>query len=178
MSKSEGEERIFSFTDIRKTINEPFICNAQYCAHYFNSRFLFEMCYEALTGDGLKEGPIIFKKYDLHSPKLISENSIVVKCKSCFHLPKLLSENLIVASHYGMSEHPTNELILFNNTSSKRFELIPPIIIEGLVDVNNADLMNLGFFLFNLDKDHKKLYSLATTETEVVVMEYALSEVR
>jgi len=173
----EFADKILERTDIRKIMREPLAENVHYSDYYFDDQFLFEMSYDSLAGDGPKEGSIIFKKYDLHMLKLISENSVAMKCRNCFHMPNFLSERLVVASNFSNKENPVNELFLFGENGYKKFELTPPIKAKPLNDVMYIGRMPLNYN-FSLEKNQKKLYSLATTETEVVVMEYELPEVR
>ncbi len=157
------EDKILEFSDIRKVIKEPITEESQFSDKYLEGNFLYEM-----SG---RLGLISFKSYDLQTLKMISQDSTPLKCKHCFDMDVLLAERLVVASNFSVPERDFNELFLFNEDGYKSFELIPPIKETPLNDINYIGRMPLSF-CFSLSKDKKKLYSLATTEKEVVVMEY------
>jgi hypothetical protein len=179
----DRNNKVFAFTDIKGIMNEPFIYNAHYCDYSFDDKFLFEMSYDDMPNmitpeekaKGFGKGVVIFKKYDLRTLELVSKDSIVKACKSCFDMPQLLSEELIVASNFSNAEKPINELTLFSSNGSKKIELVSPVQMELLNDVYYIGRMNLGF-VYSLDKSNNKLYSLGTTEKEVVVIEYQLPD--
>ena len=164
-------ENQFAFSDEKGVMAIPFIYSPGFCDWSFNDRFIFEMCFEELTDIGLKEGLITIKKYDLNTLNLISTNEVFMRCRSCFDIPILLSDKIAIASNFENQKSPVNELFIFGEKSFKKFRLVPPINSKPLNDVAYIGRMPLNF-CFALDKSQRKLYSLATTETHVVMMEY------
>jgi hypothetical protein len=174
MGKTETKGDLF-FTDAKKVMKDSFPYKENYCEHYFNDKILLEMCYEEFTNMGLKERSVFFRQFDLRTLKPILENSIMIKCRHCFSSPKLLSEKWIATTNFNDAEKPFDELYLIGKDSFSQIELKCPIQPHPIVDFVYGYMTNLGF-VYSLDKVNGKLYSLGTTEKEVVVIEYQLPD--
>jgi hypothetical protein len=144
-----------------------------YCQHYLDDEFLFEMNYSDKEDAHL--GRIVkFIKYNLRSLELISRREIKLNCRNCFDLPKFLSESMVISTNYSDKGNPVNELIVLDKENYRTYTLAPEVKIEAGSNIfSNFNLMNRGF-VYSYDDYTKKLYSVATSKTDVVVMEYDL----
>jgi hypothetical protein len=174
MGKTEIKGDLF-FTDAKKVMRDTFAFKENYCDHYINDKILLEMCYDEFTNTGLKERTVFFRRFDLRTLELTLENSIVTKCRNCFDSPKLLSEKWIATTNFNDAENPFDELYLLEKNGFRQMELKCPIQPHPIVDFVYGYMTNLGF-VYSLDRVNNKLYSLGTTEKEVVVIEYQLPE--
>jgi hypothetical protein len=165
----------FYFADTKKLMGHPFAFKSNYCQHYFNDKILLEMCYEEFTTRELRDRSIYFKEFDLRTLQLVSQNQVVIKCRSCINLPKLLSEKWIVTTNFDDAEKPFNELYFIERNSFKKVKLISPVHSPVIADLDYVYKNNLEF-IYYLDQVKNKLYSLCTTEREMVVIEYQLPD--
>jgi hypothetical protein len=166
LNKSENDKE-YAWSDKKKRITHPMAIIPSYATYCFDEQFCYELNYENETSP-------VLKQYDLNF-KLVSENQYVLGCERCGHGPKILSKDFLIGSTYGKEFF--DELILLTGKKAQRFRLETEIHSKPLLDLELAYMMTNGY-LYWLDKNHKRLYSLATTEKEVVVIEYPLPEVR
>jgi hypothetical protein len=179
-SRSPQHEGLFAAIDGRNEMDSLFLFKAHYYEHHLEGQFLFELSYDDMPNmftteertQGLGKGSISLKKYNLKTRKLVQETFFMVDCKNCFDLPKLLSEKVVVATNFELKNGKSfNEVILLIDKNFIRFNLIDNSKIDPITDPYYDYLMNNGF-VYCLDESRSKMYSLGTSESEIVITEY------
>ncbi len=177
------EEVVFTMSDIQGVMMKSHVFTPSYFDYYLGDDFFYEMNYSGLpekftredSVKGFERNKIRFRKYDLHSGKLISEMAISRDCKHCFNLPKLLSEKIIVSSNYDNNKDGVNELLLLDGNGFRTFTLCSKVNSEALTP-ESFGFTNLGY-VYSYDKEKNKLYSLGTSTAYVTVMEYDVPKI-